>query len=140
MILRKLFQKKKVSMPVFESLEASTTKDMFFVRLKPWDWLTEKEIYVASKLNDRPTMITMEYWPQQIYLFANGQVTVSEFIHSMAKRFLDWNNPVPENFDRILLEEFEALVNEVKIVEFTDLKSDLPLEIELPMSRQLIKS
>eukprot|EP01132_Coremiostelium_polycephalum_P018882 gene18882-22486_t len=121
MILRKLFQKKKVSMPVFESLEASTTKDMFFVRLKPWDWLTEKEIY-------------------QIYLFANGQVTVSEFIHSMAKRFLDWNNPVPENFDRILLEEFEALVNEVKIVEFTDLKSDLPLEIELPMSRQLIKS
>lgn len=136
-MFKNLFNKKKVSMPVFPVLESSTLKDKFFVRTKPWDWLTQKEIYVAAKLNDKPTMITMEFWPQQVYLFADGQITVSEFVHASANRFIVTNDPVPELLDAALIEQLEILVNEMEIVELRDVKTDLAPNIQLPLSQQL---
>jgi len=136
-MFKKFFNKKKVSMPEFPGLESSTLKDKFFVRIRPWDWLTEKEIYVAAKLNDRPTMITMEYWPQQVYLLADGQITVSEFIHIVANRFIKFNNPVPDNFDVDLLEVIEEMVNEMNIIKIKDVKTDLAADVAVPMSQQI---
>ena len=136
-MFKRFFNKKKVSMPEFPALESSALKDKFFVRIKPWDWLTEKEIYVAAKLNDRPTMITMEYWPQQVYLLADGQITVSEFIHIVANRFIKFNNPVPDNFDVDLLEVIEEMVNEMNIIKIKDVKTDLAADVAVPMSQQI---
>ncbi|MBB6498313.1 hypothetical protein [Pedobacter cryoconitis] len=131
------FKRKKISVPEFQALEASLLKDKYFIRVKPWDWLNKKEIYVASKLNDRPTMITMDFWPQEIYLSADGQITVSEFIHIAAKKFIDNNHPAPEHLDAELIEQLEALVNEMKIVELKVARTDLNPIVVLPMSKQL---
>ena len=65
--------------PKSELIEQSPFKNKYLVRLKPWDWLTKTEIYIMSKRDKKPAMITMDPWPQEIYLSANGQITVSEF-------------------------------------------------------------
>ncbi|WP_316836305.1 hypothetical protein [Pedobacter nutrimenti] len=135
-MLDKFFKGKEVSVPHFQSLESSLLKDKYFVRTKPWDWLKEEEIYVVSKLDGRPTRIIMDFWPHEIYLFADGQITVSELIHIAARRFIIGREPVPEDLDAALLDSLEGLVNELKIVELKDIQTDLPLNIELPISRQ----
>lgn len=135
-MLDEFFKVKEVSVPHFQSLESSLLKDKYFVRTKPWDWLKEEEIYVVSKLDGRPTRIIMDFWPHEIYLFADGQITVSELIHIVARRFIVGCEPVPEDLDAALLGSMEGLVNELKIVELKDIRTELPLNIELPISRQ----
>lgn len=134
-MLDEFFKGKEVSVPHFKSLESSLLKDKYFVRTKPWDWLKEEEIYVVSKLDGRPTRIIMDFWPHEIYLFADGQITVSELIHIVARRFIVGSEPVPEDLDAALLGSMEGLVNELKIVELKDIRTALPLNIELPISR-----
>jgi len=135
-MLDDFFKVKEVSVPRFQSLESSLLKDRYFVRTKPWDWLKEEEIYVVSKLDGRPTRIIMDFWPHEIYLFADGQITVSELIHIVARRYIVGGKPVPEDLDTAILDSLGNLVNELKIVELKDIRTELPLTIELPISRQ----
>lgn len=136
-MFKNLFNKSKASVPDLNYLPTYSNKDKYFVRLKPWDWLNSKQIFVASKIDDKPAMITMDFWPQEIYLDADGQLTVSELINLAVKQYQDSKMEIPENLDKFIIEELERLVNESELVEFRDEKTILSVELALPMSQQL---
>jgi hypothetical protein len=108
----------------------------YFVRLRPWDWLNEKEIYVIDKVDGKPKLITFEFWAQEIYLDATGQVTVREFLDIARKQYRDSNMAVPAGIEKELVSILENLAYELKIIEFKDEKVQLQRTIELPLSKQ----
>lgn len=137
-MFKKLFGKKVIS-PQLDYLSTYVNKDKFFVRIAPWDWLNKKEIYVAFKIDDKPAMITMDFWPQEIFLDANGQITVAELISIACEQFIKSNIEIPKNVDEYLINELEKLVNKLQIVEFRDNKEALTEKVDIPMSKQLKK-
>lgn len=133
----KLFNFKKDKSVEFNTIKAYVNKDKYFVRTKSWDWLNEKQIYVANVLNNKPTMITMEPWPQEIFLDADGQITVSEMVELASKMYLDSNMPIPPNLDQIIIDELESLVFELSIIELKDTPTTLPPNLLNPMSENI---
>lgn len=131
------FNKKKIEIPHFSFIEKSVYRDKYFARTKPWDWLNELQIYVVSTIKDQPAMITMDYWPQQIFQHANGQITVAELMTVLANQYVDSNMKVPKDFDKGVLEMLDELVNDLKVVEYCDQKTDLPKELALPQSSNI---
>ena len=134
-MFKKIF-KNKTDLNQHSFLTNYANRDKYFVRIKPWDWLNEKEIYVTDKVDGKPKMITFGFWSQEIYLDSNGQITVSELIDLTCKQYADSNLKVPVNIDKDIIEALESLVNNLKIVEFKNNKTPLPKEVDLPISKQ----
>lgn len=109
-------------------------RDKYIVRIKPWGWLNEKEIYVADKVDGKPKMITFDFWSQEIFLDANGQITVRQLIHTARQQFIDSKMSIPDNIEKELTEALDSLVSNLKIVEFSETKVNLRPELEKPMS------
>ena len=122
-MFKKLFGK-KVILPQLDYLSNYVNKDKFFVRIAPWDWLNKKEIYVASKIDDKPAMITMDFRPQEIFLDANGQITVTELINIACEQFIKSNIEIPKNVDEYLIDELEKLVNHSKLLSLGIMKKN----------------
>jgi hypothetical protein len=115
----------------FKTLEPYEFKDKYFYRICKWDWLTTDMIHVFD--NNRPRFITMDYWPQKIYLEAKGQSTVSEFIHLIASKYP--NTQIPRNLDSAIIEELEGLINE-KLIELSDSPIQLDNSILNPLTEE----
>jgi hypothetical protein len=94
---------------VFKALEMSDIKNKYFYRTKPWDWLDKEVIYVFDKTTS-PRMVTMDPWPQLVYLAAIGDKTVAQYIHHFATLYPE-NNVPPE---------LEGLHDDNKLIEFSD--------------------
>ncbi len=132
-MLKKLFQNRN-SADSKEFICSYDNRDKYFIRTKPWDWLNEKEIYVTDKVDGSPKMLTFGFWSQEIYLDANGQITVTELINLVRKQYNDSNLTPPPNWDKDIIEALESLVFSLKIVDFKDAKTKLTKELELPLS------
>lgn len=115
----------------FNSLESYEFKNKYFYRTCKWDWLTRDMIHVFD--NIAPRFITMDYWPQKIYLEANGQATVSEFIHSIASKYP--STQVPKNLDTALLEELDGLIQE-NLIKLSDAPIKLDSSILNPLTEE----
>ena len=133
----KLFNFKKDKGVEFNTIKTYVNKNKYFVRTKSWDWLNEKQIYVASVLNNKPTMITMEPWPQEIFLDADGQIKVSEMFERVSKMYVDSKMPIPANLDKIIIDELESLIFELSIIELKDSPTTLPPKLLNPMSENI---
>lgn len=116
----------------FKTLESSELKNKYFYRTARWDWLTRDRIHVYD--NHSPRIITMDYWPQKIYLDACGQVTVSEFIHFIASKYS--STQIPRNLDSALIEELQGLVNDLKIISLSDSPIELPNDLLNPITEE----
>ena len=91
---------------VFDHLNKYAHKDRYFYRTKQWCWLTsDKEITVFSP----PRFITMDPWPQQVFLDARGDKTVSGYIHFVASKF---TSEMPPRLDELIILELEKLMKE----------------------------
>lgn len=115
----------------FNALDSYKFKDKYFYRICKWDWLTRDMIHVFD--NNRPRFITMDYWPQKIYLEAKGQSTVSELIHLIASKYP--NTQIPRNLDSAIIEELEGLINE-KLIELSDFPIQLDNSILNPLTEE----
>jgi hypothetical protein len=135
MFFQRLFKKQGTQAPSHSFLDAYARKAMYFVRIKRWDWLNEKQIYVADKIDGKPKMITMEFWAQEIYLDANGQITVEELILTACQQYKKSKMEIPPNIDKVLIDCLESLVFEEKIIAFKEKKTALPKNIELAISK-----
>ncbi|MBD1397168.1 hypothetical protein H9Q13_08335 [Pontibacter sp. JH31] len=127
-----LFKKKERELPPFNELKNSGIKDVYFVRLARWDWLNQDMIHVVD--NNAPRMITMDPWPQLIYLEADGQKTVSEFVYDMASKY-GKKQPIPEELDSTIIQMINSLIND-KLIELSTESRKLPYYIDLPQSKQ----
>ncbi len=65
-----IFKKKPKELPKFDFLHSYEKKHKYFIRTLQWDWLNEEMIHLFD--NKSPRVITMDEWPQQIYLDADG--------------------------------------------------------------------
>lgn len=60
----------------------------YFSRTAPWSKLSEQQITVHdSKSANAPRMVTMEPWHQIVFLAADGQHTVGEFVERMGAQY-----------------------------------------------------
>ena len=66
----------------------------------------------------QPRMLTMDPWPQIIFLEADGQKTVAEFIAYIAGNY---SGEIPEELDKTIIEELLKLVD-YKIVQLSEKK------------------
>ncbi|MFT2010823.1 hypothetical protein ACMA1I_19265 [Pontibacter sp. 13R65] len=133
-MLGNLFKKQKPAKPELNFIQNYKNKDLFFIRTNPWGWLNKEEIYLPKNVDGKPTMITFDFWSQEIYLDATGQITVRELIEIACKQYNDSGMDIPEGIDQILVESLESLVYELKVVEFSEIKRQLPKDIEEPIA------
>lgn len=113
------------------SLELSELKDKYFYRTERWDWLTRDIIHVIDSKS--PRFITMDYWPQKIYLEAEGQRTVAEFIHYIASKYP--KTGIPNNLDKAILEELNKLKEE-ELIAISDFPVNLESSILNPITEE----
>lgn len=127
-----LFKKKERQLPPFNEIINSELKDKYFFRLARWDWLDANMIHVID--NHAPRMITMDPWTQLIYLEADGQKTVYEFVYDMASKY-GKNQPIPEDLDSTIILLINDLLND-KLIGVSTEKNKLPYYLDLPQSKQ----
>lgn len=128
------FKKKKNELPPFDYVENSSMKDKYFCRTLQWDFLTEEMIHVFDHRGTKLRMITMDPWPQQVYLDADGQKTVKNYILEMANLYAP--QPIPEQLDKEIIGVIEDLIKDGDLVELKDFKTNLPYYVDAPKSQQ----
>ncbi len=126
------FKKKSKELPSFVYLESYSNRNKYFLRTLRWDWINKKEIHVID--NKSPRVITMGEWPQRIFLDADGQKTVAEYVIWMANQFD--NGMVPENFDKSMILTMQDLIEDGQMIELIDEKTTLAYYLEGPKSNQ----
>jgi hypothetical protein len=124
------FQKGNTSQ--FPALAQSPIKNHYFFRTTQWDWLDEKSIQVFD--NHAPRIVKLDGWLQLIYLEANGQQTISEFLSKMAGMYHE-KEPMPANLDEMILSHVKALTED-RLMQTSSGKSTLPYYFDLPKSQQ----
>ncbi|MBQ4819318.1 hypothetical protein [Aquimarina sp. MMG016] len=107
-------------------------KHKYFIRTLQWDWLNEEMIHLFD--NKSPRVITMDEWPQQIYLDADGQKTIEEYIIWMANKY--GRGQVPTTLDKDMILMIEDLIGDGEIIKLTDEKTELPYYLDKPKSKQ----
>jgi hypothetical protein len=105
----------------------------FFSRTESWDWLNRDMIHVFDSKG--PRMVTMDPWPQQIYLDADGQRTVEVYIESLRARYP--RGSAPDGLANTVIEELRKLVEEEGLVVLTDEPVELPVSIRDPLTPSL---
>ena len=121
--------KKKKKYPPFTTLATFDKKDFYFFRVAQWDWLNNKMIYANDPHG--PRVLTFDPWPQIIFLDANGQLTIAEYVFHTANKY---TNEIPGDLDKTIIDELNKLLS-YKLVALNDKQKQLPREIELPLSK-----
>ncbi|MDA9774320.1 hypothetical protein N9B82_05125 [Saprospiraceae bacterium] len=124
------FKKRSQKLPPFETLRDSSLRDKYFARTMQWGWFTEETIHVFDVGGPVPRMVTMDPWPQQIYLDADGQITIKEYVLWMAGKYS--KNQVPKELDETILGLIEDLVEDGGLIELRDHKSVLVEDVREP--------
>lgn len=115
-----------------ESLKYEVIKDQYFYRTEKWDWLSNDMIHVYD--STRPRMITMDPWPQEVYLDAIGNVTVREYIRDFFNRYPE--GQAPEGLKENIIEVLTGLAVEESLVKFSDVPVTLEESILKPLRDQ----
>ena len=123
--------KRKQNAPPFNELEGSSIKGKYFVRTCPWGWHDDKMIHVFD-LNS-PRVITMDPWPQLIFLEADGQKTIEEFVHQTASTY-GRGEKIPEKLDSTILEVIASLL-ENKLIELQNDKTEMAENVKKPRTQ-----
>lgn len=90
-------------------------KNKFFYRTEEWSWLTKEQIQVYDSRN--PRIITMDPWPQKIYLEALGTKTVGDYIKSVERQYP--RKRVPNDLEDIILKVLHTLIYSEKIISLS---------------------
>lgn len=130
-----IFKKTRKELPNFEYLNNYSDRGKYFVRTLQWDWLNEEMIHLFD--NKSPRVITMDEWPQQIYLDADGKKTIEEYILSMANQYS--RGQVPATLDKDMILMIEDLIEDGEMIRLEDKKTILPYYLDLPKSKQDIE-
>lgn len=107
------FFKRTKKFPPFETLQGFAQKDQYFVRIAEWFPHNREMITVVDPHG--PRILTMDPWPQTLFLEADGQKTVAEFIYQVAGQY---SGEVPPELDKMIIEELLKLVG-YKIILFS---------------------
>ncbi|MBC9929387.1 hypothetical protein [Chitinophaga qingshengii] len=101
------FKKAKPVVPNFEALYHSPLKDQYFYRTRQWLRGNNDNITIID--NTAPRVITMDPWPQMIFLDATGKQTINEYVNFIAGKY---KNNVPADLDTTILSMIDLLLKE----------------------------
>ncbi len=129
------FLKKKNNIPVFDFIESYSEKEQYFVRTKQWTWLNPEQISLLEKDDDgKIKMTTMDYWSQEMFLDADGQKTISEYLNVLIKQFQDSKMKIPSDLDNFMVETLLSLKTDLNAIEFTELPTEIKPEYKDPIT------
>ncbi|MDF1694328.1 MAG: hypothetical protein P1U56_00760 [Saprospiraceae bacterium] len=126
------FRRKLKEALSIEKLERSELKDKYFVRTMQWGWLDENMVFVIDDKGDAPRMITMDPWPQQIFLNVDGLKTIKEYVLWVADQYP--KNKIPMELDETILDTMDGLLKDGGLIAIKECKTILPLKIKAPNS------
>jgi len=109
----KLFKTNK-KLPPFAVLKAFPDKDKYFRRIASWVESGDYGIIVTDP--NAPRIITMDPWPQLVFLAADGQRTIEQYIYYMAGQY---TGKVPDKLDETIIHEIGTLQQE-RLIELCD--------------------
>ena len=115
-----------------ENIEKSPLKDKYFAKTEEWDWLNKEMIHVFDSKS--PRMITMDPWPQIVYLEAMGDKTVKEYIYDFSKKYA--KGQIPSELADTILDVISRLVDEEKIIQLSDTPIILDESLKKPMTEE----
>lgn len=123
---RKYFERRK---PTFDSLNEFPLKDKYFYRTATWTWHSEKEISVFDPCG--PRVITLDPWPQIVFLDAKGKLTVSEYVEYMASKY---TSQIPDKLDETIINQLNSLFN-IKLIAYSDQEIILDSTVDNPKNK-----
>lgn len=112
-------KKSKFAIPPFETLAKYSNKDKYFYRIAKWYWFDDQHITIIDSYS--PRIITLDPWPQLIFLGAKGKLTVTEYIEYMASLY---TSKVPEKLDDMIIYEIDQLLKE-RLIALSDTEQEL---------------
>ncbi len=107
-------------------------KQKYFYRTERWDLITKDMIHIVD--SKAPRVVTMDPWPQRIYLAATGQTTVGQFIDGIVRRYPAGN--APGGLEEDIMGELMNMVEQERVIALTDEPVNLPEAILEPMSEE----
>jgi hypothetical protein len=135
------FFRKQKEIPNFSIINSYQKKDLYFSRSKKWDWLNDKQIFLAD--NDsygKIKMVTLDFWSQEMFLDANGQKTVTEYLTVLINQFQKNKMEIPNDLDAFMIETLESLNNDLNAIEFSDFPLKITPEFDNSLTEQSMKN
>ncbi|SIO42703.1 hypothetical protein [Chitinophaga niabensis] len=120
------FRKKERVLPPFESLAAYPYKDKYFYRVASWQGKDKENILILDPNN--PRVITLDPWPQIVFLAAKGKMTVQQYIEYMASTY---TSKIPAALDDTIIYQINQLLEE-RLLRFSDVPVDLDPQHDKP--------
>jgi hypothetical protein len=120
--------KKKKQYPPFDQLQASALKDQYFLRCAEWDLLAENRICVFDPAG--PRVLTLDPWPELVFLAAKGQLTVQEYVYYAADQY---DGSIPPLLDQTIVDELQTLLD-YRIIRLAGSKQSLDPAYASPRS------
>jgi len=135
-IFKNIF-KKNYAIPEFDFIKSYEYKDKYFSRIKKWKWINSEQISLVEKdENGKIKMTTMEYWFQEMFLDADGQKTIADYLNVIIKQFQDSKMEIPNDLDKFMTETLWSLKKDLNAIEFTDSPVNLKPEYKNPIEKQ----
>ncbi|OXB06175.1 hypothetical protein [Flavobacterium pectinovorum] len=135
------FFRKQNEIPNFSIIKNYSKKDLYFSRSKKWDWLNDKQIFLAD--NDsygKIKMVTLDFWSQEMFLDANGQKTMTEYLTILINQFQKNKMEIPTDLDTFMIETLESLNNDLNAIEFSDFPIKIAPEFDNSLTEQSMKN
>ncbi len=98
------FFKKTKTAPRFILTKNFHRRDYYFTRNAEWGWLDQENVFVKDTRKSR--VIPLDSWGLNIFVSANGDKTVEEFVYHVAALYED---VVPEDLEQTIIFELARL-------------------------------
>ena len=102
------FFRQRNQMPPFPHLEGHPYRDQYFIRTAAWSVYNKEDGSIAITDPSQPRIITLDPWPQLVFLAADGQHTVRTYTLHMARQY---TGKIPPELDRTILDQIMALLD-----------------------------
>jgi hypothetical protein len=107
--------KKQQKKPQFILIRNFHKKKYYFIRIAEWGWLDPENIFIKDHRKSR--LVTPTAWERNIFLSANGEMTIEAFVYYTASLYKE---NIPETLEQAIIFEllnlaesnFIAIVNE----------------------------
>lgn len=109
----------KQALPPFESLSIYPHKDKYFYRVASWYPYDGKNIAITDPHG--PRVITLDPWPQIIFISAKGKMTVQQYVADFASKY---TSQVPPELADIIIHWIDQLLKE-RLIALSDVPVDL---------------
>lgn len=88
--------------------------------------------HVVATANDRPAVITLDPWPEMVFLASDGEHTIQELVIAFSKGY---PNGVPKELESTVSSVISQLEKE-KLIKVSDKPVHLPSYLKLPLEGQ----